>query len=455
MGYTVAIVGRPNVGKSTLFNRLVGRRLAIVNEERGVTRDRREGRARLGKLDFTAIDTAGLAEPGEDALVGRMLAQTRRAVADADLALFLIDARAGLMPLDAHFARRLRRSGKPILLVANKCEGKVAEAALAECLALGLGEPVAISAEHGLGLAELAAAIARHLPQPADAGDARAEEAETTSRLAPERPLQLAILGRPNVGKSTLVNRLLGEERMLTGPEPGVTRDAVALDWRYAGRAIRLVDTAGLRRRAKVSGELERLAAADALNAVRYAEVVVLVVEAGDALNQQDLALASLVAGEGRALVIAVNKCDLVEDRAKALREIRKRVELSLGQVKGVDVVPIVALHSSGLDRLMRAVSAAHERWNRRLPTSRLNRLLAELVAAHPPPLSRGRRSKIRYIAQTKSRPPSFALFGNKLEDLPESYLRYLANAIREAFELPGTPIRLVLRPGENPYQRK
>jgi len=455
MAFTVAIVGRPNVGKSTLFNRLVGRRVAIVSEASGVTRDRREGPARLGKLDFTAIDTAGLAEAGKDTLVERMLAQTRRALADADLALFVIDARAGLTPLDAHFARQLRRTGKPLVLVANKCEGRVAEGTLAEFSGLGLGDPVAISAEHGQGMAALAEAVARYLPRNADAGDAGDDGGDEAAAGAADRPLQLAILGRPNVGKSTLVNRLLGEERMLTGPEPGVTRDAIPLEWSYRGRAIRLVDTAGLRRRAKVSERLERLAAADALNAARFAEVVVLVVEAESALNQQDLGLASLVAEEGRALVIAVNKCDLVEDRAKTLSEIRERAQLSLGQLKGVALIPVVALKGTGLERLMQAVLAAHALWNRRVPTARLNRFLAEAVAAHPPPMRRGRRSKIRYIAQTKARPPSFALFGNKLEDLPESYLRYLSNGIREAFGLEGVPIRLALSQGENPYHKK
>ncbi len=455
MAFTVAIVGRPNVGKSTLFNRLVGRRIAIVDDTAGVTRDWREGSARLGGLDFTAIDTAGLAEAGGDALAARMLEQTGRALAHADVALLLIDARAGLTPLDAHFARRLRREGKPVILVANKCEGKVAEATLAECHGLGLGEPVAISAEHGLGLAELAEAVLRYAPeQPAGAeqGEERALEDATADG---EKPLQLAILGRPNVGKSTLANRLLGEERLLTGPEPGVTRDAIGIDWSYGGRAIRLVDTAGLRRRAKVTERLERLSAADALNAVRFAEVVILVVEAGSALSQQDLGLASLVAEEGRALVIAVNKCDLVEGRTKALGEMRERIETSLGQLKGVALVPIVASRGTGLERLMQAVFRAHALWNRRVPTARLNRFLAEVVEAHPPPLSRGRRSKVRYITQAKTRPPTFALFGNKLEDLPESYLRYLVNAMREAFDLPGVPIRVTLKRGENPYARR
>jgi GTP-binding protein len=454
MAFKVAIVGRPNVGKSTLFNRLVGKRLAIVDDTPGVTRDRREGEARIGDLVFTAIDTAGLDEAKAETLTGRMLAQTERAVAEADAALLLVDARAGVTPLDAHFARRLRKHRTPVILVANKCEGRVDAAALAECAALGLGEPVAVSAEHGLGLGELYAALRRYAPAPA--AEAGGEAAEAPGAAAGEgRALQLAIIGRPNVGKSTLANRLVGEERLLTGPEPGVTRDAIALEWSYAGRRIRLVDTAGLRRRAKVTDWLERLSAADALRAVRFAEVAIVVVEGTDPLNRQDLALASLVVEEGRALVIAVNKWDLVDDRAKAMRRLRDRLELSLHQVKGVAVVPISAATGEGLARLMEAVFHAHALWNRRVPTPALNRFLLEITEAHPPPLARGRRSKLRYMTQPKTRPPSFALFGNKLEELPESYLRYLVNALRDAFDLPGVPIRLIIRRGKNPYAAK
>ncbi len=455
MGFTVAIVGRPNVGKSTLFNRLAGRRLAIVDDIAGVTRDRREARARAGGLDFTVVDTAGLEEAPRGSLAARMLGATERAAAAAQVVLLLVDARAGLTPLDGHFARRLRRLKVPVILVANKCEGRIDAAVLAECHGLGLGEPVAISAEHGLGMAELFEALRRHLPAAAMAEEGAEPPAEPEAAQAEERPLQLAILGRPNVGKSTLANRLLGEERLLTGPEPGVTRDAIPLDWSYGGRAIRLVDTAGLRRRGKAGGKLEQLSAASALNALRFAEVVILVADAGDPLNRQDLALASRVVEEGRALVIAVNKCDLVRDSAKVLREMRERIEISLHQVKGVALVPISALTGKGLARLMQAVFRAHELWNRRVPTARLNRFLAEVLAAHPPPIVGGRRSKIRYITQAKTRPPSFALFGNKLADLPESYLRYLANAMREAFDLPGVPIRLSLRQGTNPYERE
>lgn len=455
MAFTVAIVGRPNVGKSTLFNRLIGKRLAIVDDIPGVTRDRRQGAARLGDLGFTAIDTAGLDEAKGDALEARMLAQTERAVDEADVALLLIDARAGLTPLDAHFARRLRRHKTPVILVANKCEGRVSEAVLAECHGLGLGEPIPISAEHGLGLPDLLDALRAHAPHSAFAADGYEEEARAMAPEAGEaRRLQLAIIGRPNVGKSTLANRLLGEERLLTGPEPGITRDAIPLDWTYGGRPIRLVDTAGLRRRAKVTDRLERLSGAHTLRAVRFAEVVILVIEGSDPLNRQDLTLASLVVEEGRALVIAANKWDAVEDRAKAMSELHHRLDISLHQVRGVPVVPVSALTGEGLDKLMRAVLRAYEVWNRHVPTARLNRFLAEVIEAHPPPLVSGRRSKIRYITQPKARPPSFILFGNKLAGLPNGYLRYLVNAMREAFDLPGVPIRLTLRQGKNPYDK-
>jgi GTPase len=455
MGFTVAIVGRPNVGKSTLFNRLVGKRLAIVHDRPGVTRDRREGEARIGDLAFTVIDTAGLDEAKGDVLEARMLAQTERAVKGADLALLLIDARAGVTPLDAHFARRLRKQRTPVLLVANKCEGRVAEAALADCHALGLGEPIAVSAEHGLGLADLHEAIRAYAPA-AVSVDPETEESQGPEQESTEpaeaRPLQLAILGRPNVGKSTLANKLIGEERLLTGPEPGVTRDAIAVDWLYEGRPIRLVDTAGLRRRAKVSDRLEQLSVTDTLRAVRFAEVVLLVADATDPLSKQDLGLAAMVVEEGRALVIAVNKWDLVEDRAKLRREIDDRLEISLAQAKGVPVLGVSALSGEGLDKMMSAVFHQHEVWNRHISTARLNRFLEGAVQAHPPPMAAGRRIKLRYMTQPKTRPPSFALFGNKLDALPESYLRYLVNGLREAFDLPGVPIRVTLRQGKNPY---
>ncbi|HLI12425.1 MAG TPA: ribosome biogenesis GTPase Der [Alphaproteobacteria bacterium] len=455
MGFTVAIVGRPNVGKSTLFNRLVGKRLAIVHDTPGVTRDRREGEARLGDLSFTAIDTAGLEEAKGATLEARMVAQTERAVDEADVALLLIDARAGVTPLDAHFARRLRRRRTPVILVANKCEGSIGEAALAEAQGLGLGEPVPISAEHGLGIADLLDALRPHARDlsAVDGADQGNDGMPSSAREdVGERPLHIAILGRPNVGKSTLANRLLGKERLLTGPEPGVTRDAISVESRYGDRKIRLVDTAGLRRRAKVTDPLEQLSAAETLRAVRFAEVVMLVTDGTDPLHRQDLGLASLVVEEGRALVIIVNKWDLVDDRARVLRDIRERIETSLHQIKGVAITPVSATTGEGLDKAMRAVFHAHEQWNRHLPTTQLNRFLSDVVEMHPPPLAGGHRSKIRYMTQPKTRPPTFALFGNKLEDLPASYQRYLINALRETFDLGGVPVRLVLRRGKNPY---
>lgn len=448
---TVAIIGRPNVGKSTLFNRLVGKRLALVDDTPGVTRDRREGTARLGALRFRAIDTAGLEESAPETLTGRMRQQTEHAVGDADLTLLVIDARAGIMPLDRHFAQWLRRFGKPVVLVANKAEhARAAETALAEAWSFGFGQPVAISAEHGEGMVELHDAIGAHL---------KAEEQPTDDEAAlderPAGPLKLAIVGRPNVGKSTLVNALLGHERMLTGPEAGITRDAIAVDWQHKGRAIRLVDTAGLRRRAKVEGKLERLSTADTLNAIRFAEVVVLVIDAEQMLEKQDLAIARLIVQEGRAIVLAVNKWDLVTEREATMKVLRGRLDASLQQAKGLPVVTVSALTGQRLGALMDAVVAAYEVWNKRIPTPALNRWLEEMVAAHSPPLVSGRRLKPRYLAQTGSRPPSFALFCNRADALGDDYQRYLVNGLRETFDLPGTPIRLVPRSGKNPYVKK
>ncbi|MCK6454532.1 MAG: ribosome biogenesis GTPase Der [Alphaproteobacteria bacterium] len=443
---TVAIVGRPNVGKSTLFNRLVGRRLALVDDTPGVTRDRREGPGRIGHLAFTAIDTAGLEESAPETLTGRMRAQTARAVQDADLVLLVIDARAGIVPLDRHFAQWLRRFGKPVVLVANKAEhARAAEAALGEAWGLGLGQPVAVSAEHGEGMAELGDAMARHLAPP---------EAEAPAE-APAGPLKLAIVGRPNVGKSTLVNALIGEERLLTGPEAGITRDAIAVDWTHKGRAIRLVDTAGLRRRARVEGKLERLSTADTLNAIRFAEVVVLVIDAQQMLEKQDLAIARLIVEEGRAMVLAVNKWDLVSEREAAMKVLRGRLDASLQQAKGLAVVTVSALTGQRLDALIDAVIGAHDVWNRRIATPELNRWLEAMVAAHSPPLVAGRRLKLRYITQTGTRPPAFALFCNRADALGDDYQRYLVNGLRAAFDLPGTPIRLAARSGRNPYVKK
>jgi GTP-binding protein len=442
MSFTVAIVGRPNVGKSTLFNRLVGKRLALTDDLPGVTRDRRSGAASLGDLQFTIIDTAGLEDSDAKSLTGRMRQQTERAVAEADAAIFLIDARAGLTPLDRHFADWLRKQGTPVILVANKCEGRLPQAGLAEAFALGLGEPIPLSAEHGEGLSDLYDAIREHVPA----------EGEAAAAPASEGPLQLAIVGRPNVGKSTLINRLVGEERLLTGPEPGITRDAIAVEWRHRGRPIRLVDTAGMRRRSQVVERLEKLAVDDSLRAVQYAEVVVLVLDAADMLEKQDLAIARHVLEEGRALVIAANKWDAIKDKTDALKKLRARVEASLPQAQGVALVTLSARTGQNLDKLMSAVLDAHETWNRRATTPELNRWLGAAVDAHPPPLVKGRRIKLRYMTQTKTRPPTFQLFGNQLDVLPESYLRYLVNNMRERFDLPGVPVRVVVRKGKNPY---
>jgi GTP-binding protein len=447
MAFTVVILGRPNVGKSTLFNRLAGRRLALVDDRPGVTRDRREAPARLGGLDVTVVDTAGLEQAAKGSLPARMSEASERAAAEADLVLLLIDARAGVTPTDRHFAQALRKLGRPVVLVANKCEhAKTAAPALAEAWSLGLGEPVAISAEHGEGMDELEDAIRRHV------GAAGAAAAPVPAESA---ALKVAIIGRPNVGKSTLVNALIGRERILTGPEAGITRDAIAVEWSHRGRPVRLVDTAGLRKRAKVVEKLERLSVADALRAVRFAEVVVLVIDAIEMLERQDLQIARLAAEEGRALVLAVNKWDLVENRAETMKLLQRRIELSLPQVKGVPVVTISALNRQRLDALMDAVFAAHAVWNKRAPTPALNRWLKAMIEAHSPPLIQGRRLKPRYIAQTGARPPSFTLFLNKAAALPDDYRRYLVNELRRHFDLPGTPIRLETRQGENPYARK
>jgi GTP-binding protein len=460
MTVTVVIIGRPNVGKSTLFNRLVGQRLALVDDEPGVTRDRREGDASLFGLDFRVVDTAGLEERFDASLEARMRQQTEKALAEADLALLLYDARAGITPLDEHFAQWLRRSGKPVALVANKTEGREAEAGVGEAFALGLGEPIPISAEHGLGMSDLYDAIAAVAAERAGPGEDLAEPATEVDVEAEdegeegesERVLQLAIVGRPNVGKSTLVNKLLGEERMLTGPEAGITRDSIAVDWTFKGRALRLVDTAGLRRKARVVEKLERLSTQDTLRSIRFAQVVVLLLDVDEGLEKQDLTIARMVVDEGRALVIGVNKWDAARDREAKLQAIRDRLERSLPQTRGIPVVTLSALQGHNIQALMQAVLGAYDVWKRRIATADLNRWLDAATAAHPPPASSGRPIRLKYITQAKTRPPTFAIFCSKPEDLPPSYLRYLENGLREAFDLPGTPIRINFRKGENPY---
>jgi GTPase len=451
MSFTVAIVGRPNVGKSTLFNRLVGSRLALVDDQPGVTRDRREGKARLGDLDFTIVDTAGLEDARAESLPGRMRAQTEAALLDADAILFLIDARSGLLPADRGFADLMRRSGKPVIVVANKSEGKAGEAGVTEAYALGLGEPVAISAEHGEGLSTLYDALRAALPEQTELPET--EENETP---APETEvIRVAVVGRPNAGKSTLINRLLGEERLLTGPEPGITRDSISVPLQWQGRDFLIYDTAGMRRRSKIDEKLEKLSVADALNAIRFAHVVVVMMDSQHAFEEQDLRIADLVEREGRALVIAMSKSDLMPKEAGALKKVREETDHWLPQVKGVPVVAVSGLTGEGVDRLLRAVTESHAVWNRRVPTAALNRWLGDTLAQHPPPAVSGRRLKLNYITQPKTRPPSFILSCTRADALPDAYRRYLINGLRETFGLPGTPIRLTLREKENPFARR
>jgi GTP-binding protein len=456
MSFSVAIIGRPNVGKSTLFNRLVGKRLALVDDRPGVTRDRREGQARLGDLEFTIIDTAGLEEAAPQSLTGRMQAQTEAAVENADAIFFLIDARVGSTPVDRAFADIIRRAGKPAILIANKSEGKAGEAGALEAYELGLGEPIAISAEHGEGLADLYAALIAALPE-ATAAKAEANDstAETSEVGAPARPIRVAVVGRPNAGKSTLINRLLGEERLLTGPEAGITRDAIAVELEWRGQKFRLHDTAGMRRRSRIDEKLEKLSVADALGAIRFADVVVLLMDSEKPFEEQDLRIADLVEREGRALVIGMNKWDLTKQQPGALGRLREETDHWLPQVKGVPVVPVAGLTGEGLDRLMQAVIDAHEVWNRRVGTSALNRWFGQVISEHPPPAVSGRRLRLNYITQAKARPPSFVVFCTRADAVPEAFRRYLVNGLREAFDLPGTPIRLMLREKENPYVGK
>ena len=451
MSFTVAIIGRPNVGKSTLFNRLVGQKLALVDDEPGVTRDRREGAARLGDLDFTVIDTAGLDEGGRGSLTARMQEQTEAAIKLADALMFVVDARAGLTPTDRAFADLARRAGKPVLLVANKSEGKHGDAGAMEAYALGLGDPIQISAEHGEGMGELYDALRALMPEPPE--DAEASEADEDEDSS--RPIRVAIVGRPNAGKSTLINHLIGEERLLTSPEAGTTRDSIAVDIDWKGHFFRLFDTAGLRRRSRIEEKLEKLSVADALRAVRFAEVVVLLMDAQNRFEEQDLRIADLIEREGRALVIAVNKWDLVPGKPGQISALRADADHWLPQVAGVPIVAVSGLMGEGIDRLMQAILDAYAIWNKRVPTSALNRWFEQAIAANPPPAVSGRRLKLNYITQTKARPPSFVLFCSRADAVPQSYLRYLTNSLREAFALPGTPVRITLREKQNPFAHK
>jgi GTPase len=449
MSFTVAIVGRPNVGKSTLFNRLVGRRLALVDDLPGVTRDRREGDAKLGDLQFTAIDTAGLEDAARESLSARMQAQTAAAVIQADAVLFVVDARAGVTPVDRAFADVVRKSGKPAILVANKSEGRAGADGAFEAYTLGLGDPVAISAEHGEGLADLYDALRAALPE------ATAEPADDDDAVADEHPIRIAIVGRPNTGKSTLINHLLGEDRMLTGPEAGITRDAIAVELEWRGRKMRIHDTAGMRRRSRIDEKLEKLSVADTLNAIRFAEVVIVLVDAQTPFEEQDIRIADLVEREGRASVIAINKWDTIEAEPGALPRLRGSIDRLLPQIKGVPIAVLSAKTGEGLDKLMEAVMKAHAVWNRRVPTAALNRFLGDAISNTPPPAVSGRRFRLDYITQPKARPPTFVLFCTRAEAMPETYRRYLINGLRENFALPGTPIRLTLRTKANPYAHK
>ena len=453
MSFTIAIIGRPNVGKSTLFNRLVGQKLALVDDVPGVTRDRREGEARLGDLRFTVIDTAGLDEGARGSLTARMQEQTETAIGLADALMFVVDARAGLTPNDRAFADYARRADKPVILLANKSEGKHGEIGAMEAYALGLGDPLQISAEHGEGMSDLYDALRVLMPEPAEE-DEEGDEEIAEEELA-TRPIRVAVVGRPNAGKSTLINRLLGEERLLTSAEAGTTRDSIAVEITWNGRDFRVFDTAGLRRRSRIEEKLEKLSVADALRAVRFAEVVVLMMDTQNKFEEQDLRIADLIEREGRALVIAINKWDLVATKSGAISALRTEADHLLPQVRGTPLVAVSGLMGEGIDHLMRAIEDAYAVWNRRVPTAALNRWFEQAVDANPPPAVSGRRLKLNYITQAKARPPSFVLFCSRADAVPQSYLRYPVNSLREYFELPGTPVRISLREKANPFAHK
>jgi GTP-binding protein len=441
MTIKLAIVGRPNVGKSTLFNRLHGKKVAIVDDTPGVTRDRREARGKLGDIEFTLIDTAGFEDVTDASLESRMREQTQVAIAEADIILFMIDARVGVTPLDEAFAALLRRADKPVILAANKSEGRAGDVGITEAYALGLGEPIALSAEHGEGMSELYAAIAPHAPVPGG---------EVSD--APERPVQLAIVGRPNAGKSTLINAMIGEDRLLVGPEAGITRDSISIDWSWNGKPYKLVDTAGMRKKAKVQERLERMSVGDSLHAIRFADVCVLVMDAEEAFEKQDIVIADLVEREGRALVFALAKWDKIADSRAHFEEMKLVARERVPQARGAPIVTLAAQSGVGLDRLMKAVEHAHTDWTAKVKTKDLNEWLYETIQRHPPPAVRGKRIKPRYLTQIKSRPPTFVLICSRAEDMPESYKRYLVNGLRDAFNLHATPIRLLVKAGKNPY---
>jgi GTPase len=451
MTFTVAIIGRPNVGKSTLFNRLTGKRHAIVDDTPGVTRDRREGMGRIGPLHFAVIDTAGLEDSSPESMEGRMMKQTELAVNQADVVLMVIDGRVGIMPDDRHFANFLRKKNKPIILTVNKCEGKQAAAAISEAYKLGFSDQVCISAEHGEGMVDLYDSLAPHFE--AYERDHQHLEIEGEGK---DKHIQIAIVGRPNAGKSTLLNQLLKEERVLTGPEAGLTRDSIAIDWSYKGHAIRLIDTAGLRRRSHISTKLEKLAVEDSARAIRYAHVVILMLDATIPLESQDIAIAGMVINEGRALVVALNKWDLVADKQKVSMDIRNTIEHEYPQLKGVPLINLSALHGNNLDKVIDAALETYELWGSYISTAKLNSWLATALERHPLPLSKsGKRIRIKYVTQNKKRPPTFLFFTTRPTEIQDSYMRYLMNSLREEFDLPGVPIRLLLRKTENPYEPK
>ncbi|MEO1563622.1 MAG: ribosome biogenesis GTPase Der [Pseudomonadota bacterium] len=456
MSLTIAIVGRPNVGKSTLFNRLVGRKLALVDDQPGVTRDLREGEGKLGPFRFTVIDTAGLELATDESLEGRMRQLTERAIEMSDMCLFMIDARAGLTPVDREFAGLLRKASKPVILLANKAEGQAGEAGFYEAYSLGLGDPLQISAEHGEGMSDLQYALTPHFEGAKLTQFEPDTDVDVDADVA-AKPIQIAIIGRPNAGKSTLINQIIGEDRMLTGPEAGITRDAISLNYDWAGREVRLWDTAGMRKKAKVQEKLEKLSVADGLRAVKFAEVVVVLLDAAIPFEQQDLRIADLAEREGRAVVVAVNKWDVEPARQEKLKTLQEAFERLLPQLRGAPLVTVSAKTGRGLDRLRDAIFKAHEVWNRRVPTAKLNEWLKRMLEQHPPPAPGGRRIRLRYATQVKTRPPTFVVMCSHPDALPASYSRYLINGLRDGFDMPGTPIRLFMRSqaDKNPYKDK